>query len=1375
MSNQDAASPSTPARYTRLLIVPPFAPSAKTDRFPADFALYCPTGDLAESFPEELDALCRRYQEVLVHAPLLAHCPQPLPGNCFPLDGLALTPTPTAAPLRLAVQEKAALWHWLHEAGHTDAADQPLQIAPTPEHAAQAVFLLPGPTALNAGRPKYFCLTGDPDLEREPAAPVPTGTKRLVASLGTYRGNWTHQPDRELDEWAQIVRDAAAETGWAVTFVTAPESPAYPEARQDDAALTGLAAALADAAVLVTACPRAVHVAVALGRQVLFLPMEPYVSALFRDAAAPCVLPVAHDGKGLAALLAECEAGTAFPADRDLYAGSHNGRRAPRENLPALLRSLREAASVTLENLPDLRPVQTVASQTPLSVFVFGANPQGAYSGGRYFAWILAESLALVGHDVTFVTNVEPIFSRDFELSPAHHRLKVILSPTYNIRRLACSPDCIIIVPSMFGSHYFYENAISFAKQHKAHTCLLNFETPNWYNALSPIPRDPLAWADWARTVQHCSLVISMLHITSRYARDYYDLFHEGCQHIVASPPINDMAADIVPLAARENRLVAIIRFDLAEHKGVTRLLELIDEPMRGYTLALLVGQDKRPEAFVQQMEERAAAHGVQLEFLDRLSDVEKFEQLSRAKLLLFMSQFEGYGYPPLEALYCGTPCLAFDLEPLRETCGDLLHYAPLGDWGAFKTLLAEVLAAPGADAPETPFDPDPIRMPTFGAQLGQALLELCAAPVDNAVWTHGLPPYKAFCDAYSHRLLAGDTPLPLPAAWLTVLDASLHDGCVLSVAAIVTQKNVTVSLAVGGEEIATQKPGALAPDIQGQALLVRRILPPAALAEPPRTCTLTLCNDTGVRFATELQLRPGEERSPAALFIENQQFDARQDMLRLKGWAIGGAPGYCLKISQQEREIGYALPNLPRPDLAGRYTLEERQCGWTFEGRLETTDRTVTSVTVEMLRGERILARRRLRVPLPEKPVLEWEGLDAPAQDGPVVAVITHVPFLPVSQGNHIVIAQLLRWLRTQGYRVFLVLQIHPRFLLEHQAAYQAVADRIFVVNPELKVPGTVPLNKSDLTHINTKRCLHDIASRYDLRAAIAEYVHLAAALEGRPAGVLGIVQTHDVLHRMQAFKAKGIPIEPPFRDCNAADEKKLLRCAEVVVAIQDHERGIFAKLAPERHVITVGVVGDYFGAPLPPSPETSRSVFIAASGNPLNVAGLKQFLQHCWPAILAQVPEARLCLAGKVGQAGAFTAPQVECLGILDNLDEAYRQAAVCINPVTLGTGLKIKSVETLARGRALVSTGVGLEGIHAYGHEAFVLADGWDLFTAAVVELLRNVPRRHAIERQAADYARLYLDQDFVYRQLAEAFARHAAATRKETRRPPLLRVI
>ena len=114
---------------------------------------------------------------------------------------------------------------------------------------------------------------------------------------------------------------------------------------------------------------------------------------------------------------------------------------------------------------------------------------------------------------------------------------------------------------------------------------------------------------------------------------------------------------------------------------------------MRGHTLVFAVGtSDERPPQF-EQWEKEAAKFGIAIDVKFKISDEEKFREIKRSCLVLFPSYFEGYGYPPIEALFCNVPCVAFDLPVVRETCGDHIYYVPVGDWGAFREKIAYVLA----------------------------------------------------------------------------------------------------------------------------------------------------------------------------------------------------------------------------------------------------------------------------------------------------------------------------------------------------------------------------------------------------------------------------------------------------------------------------------------------------------------------------------------------------------------------------------------------------------------------------------------------------------------------------------------------------------
>ena len=78
------------------------------------------------------------------------------------------------------------------------------------------------------------------------------------------------------------------------------------------------------------------------------------------------------------------------------------------------------------------------------------------------------------------------------------------------------------------------------------------------------------------------------------------------------------------------------------------------------------------------------------------MSDDELVALLRGADALVHASAHEGFGFPPLEAMACGTPVVALRASSVPEVVGDAGELAAPGELGA---ALARVLGDPGLRA----------------------------------------------------------------------------------------------------------------------------------------------------------------------------------------------------------------------------------------------------------------------------------------------------------------------------------------------------------------------------------------------------------------------------------------------------------------------------------------------------------------------------------------------------------------------------------------------------------------------------------------------------------------------------------------------------
>jgi glycosyltransferase involved in cell wall biosynthesis len=237
------------------------------------------------------------------------------------------------------------------------------------------------------------------------------------------------------------------------------------------------------------------------------------------------------------------------------------------------------------------------------------------------------------------------------------------------------------------------------------------------------------------------------------------------------------------------------------------------------------------------------------------------------------------------------------------------------------------------------------------------------------------------------------------------------------------------------------------------------------------------------------------------------------------------------------------------------------------------------------------------------------------------------------------------------------------------------------------------------------------DDALRHLLReklfdVVIVEYAIWSRALTLFERPVLKVIDTHDVFtDRYKLLShSDASPVFWPWGSVSlsARDEKRALDRADVVIAIQSQEAERLRSVTRSR-VVTVGHL--LTGLKAPCNGATGHDMLFVGSAWVPNVDGMRWFIREVLPKVRRQVPSARLLVAGHICRELPAADGCVK-LWFVDDLEQAYRQAAVVVNPVGSGTGLPIKSIEALGFGRALVSCPSGARGLEdAIGHGLIV----------------------------------------------------------------------
>lgn len=211
------------------------------------------------------------------------------------------------------------------------------------------------------------------------------------------------------------------------------------------------------------------------------------------------------------------------------------------------------------------------------------------------------------------------------------------------------------------------------------------------------------------------------------------------------------------------------------------------------------------------------------------------------------------------------------------------------------------------------------------------------------------------------------------------------------------------------------------------------------------------------------------------------------------------------------------------------------------------------------------------------------------------------------------------------------------------------------------------------------------------------------------------------------------------------SASEKRMLNHCDIALTISPTEYAVIQqRYAPKTKLITLVATDDIH---VSAGVTIKQDLLFVGSNSDANIAGLLWFLNNVLPEIIQHRPETTFFIQGNITRnptlkenANLREFKNNITLGqFVPTVADIYQTANVVVCPILHGTGMKIKMIEAMSYGKAIVATSVAAEGIER--SEGLNAYDNPSDFARVCVNALNDALYNQQLQQISRDTFALY----------------------------------
>jgi len=213
---------------------------------------------------------------------------------------------------------------------------------------------------------------------------------------------------------------------------------------------------------------------------------------------------------------------------------------------------------------------------------------------------------------------------------------------------------------------------------------------------------------------------------------------------------------------------------------------------------------------------------------------------------------------------------------------------------------------------------------------------------------------------------------------------------------------------------------------------------------------------------------------------------------------------------------------------------------------------------------------------------------------------------------------------------------------------------------------------------------------------------------------------------------------------------------CSEI-----DTQRLLDISPSSKAHTIPNGVDTDYF-KPDSSYTKSNRLIFAGTLSWYPNIEAVDFIASEIWPKIKSKFPETYLDIIGANPPGNIIELakhdPQFNVHGFVDDIRPLLNEAKCYVCPIKDGGGTKLKIVDALSMGMAIVADEIACEGINVSDKKNVLFASSPQEYLTAIENVFTNSDKQQNLEQEARILAEKEYSYDMIGKQLADLFTQY-----------------